>query len=216
MEELIKILYANHDSERAAGMAAYMKNHFTFLGIPKPSRGQLQKEFIKQAKKQGELDWEQIFTLWDMPEREFQYVALDYLAALQGRLQAADIDHLHTLITTKSWWDTVDILAANAVGTLCLKHPDLVTDYILAWSESDNMWLARTAILYQLKYKTRTDLDILELVITRNNASKEFFIQKAIGWVLREYSKTNREWVQAFLEKHQLAPLSVREAQKHL
>jgi len=216
MDELISILYANRDPQRAEGMAAYMKNQFPFLGIAKPVRSKLQKDFIKRAKKQGQIEWQDVYALWDLPEREFQYVALDYLENLQESLQPADIYHLQTLIIMKSWWDTVDKLATIPVGTLCLKHPELVKSCVIPWASSDNMWLVRTTILYQLKYKGRTDTNTLAGIIEKNSSSKEFFINKAIGWILREYSKTDKEWVRGFLDTHTLAPLSVREASKYL
>ena len=216
LHELIETLNANRNPQLAEGMAAYMKNQFPFLGIPKPVRTKLQKDFIKRAKKQGRIEWQDVYALWDLPEREYQYVALDYLVELKEYLQPVDIYHLQTLILMKSWWDTVDKLAAIPVGTLCLKHPELVKNYMLAWAGSDNLWLARTAILFQLKYKDKTDTKTLAAIIEKNCGSKEFFINKAIGWILREYSKTDPEWVRQFLQTHALAPLSVREASKYL
>jgi len=216
LEELIKTLQAKRDPQLAEGMAAYMKNQFPFLGIPKPLRTRLQKDFIKRAKRQGRIEWQDVYGLWDLPEREYQYVAMDYLVELREYLQPEDIHHLQSLIIMKSWWDTVDKLAAIPVGTLCLKHPELVKNYMLAWAGSDNLWLARTAILFQLKYKDKTDTKTLAAIIEKNCGSKEFFINKAIGWILREYSKTDPEWVRQFLQTHALAPLSVREASKYL
>ena len=151
-----------------------------------------------------------------MPEREFQYLALDYLVALKDSLQPEDIYHLQTLILMKSWWDTVDKLAAIPVGSICLQHPEVVQNCLLPWADSDNIWLARTAILYQLKFKSSTDTEVLSSIIEKNTNSKEFFINKAIGWALREYSKTDREWVREFVNTHTLAPLSIREASKYL
>ena len=108
MEELIKTFYANRDPQRAIGMAAYMKDQFSFLGIPRPERSTLQKDFIKRARRQGKVEWQDVYRLWDLPEREFQYAALDYLVALKDKLQPADIKHLQTLKDLKSRWDTVD------------------------------------------------------------------------------------------------------------
>lgn len=216
MEELIKTFYANRDPQRAIGMAAYMKDQFSFLGIPRPERSTLQKDFIKRARRDRKVEWQDVYRLWDLPEREFQYAALDYLVALKDKLQSADIYHLQTLIVLKSWWDTVDKLAASPVGSICLKHPEVVQNCLLPWADSDNIWLARTAILFQLKFKSKTDTDVLSSIIKPNSNSKEFFINKAIGWALREYSKTNREWVREFIDTHTLAPLSVREASKYL
>ncbi|TGE40239.1 DNA alkylation repair protein [Desulfosporosinus fructosivorans] len=197
-------------------MSAYMKDHFQYLGIQKPQRTELQKEFFKQVKKQKRIDWDFIFMLWDLPEREFQYLALDYILALKNGLQKADMDRIKLLIINKSWWDSVDILASNITGNLCAKHQEIVQSHILSWAESDNIWLARVSILFQLKYKENTDAELLKFIITRNSNNKEFFINKAIGWALREYSKTDKEWVKSFLECNTLNTLSVREASKYL
>ncbi len=213
---LINSFLENKNEERAVQMAAYMKNKFPFLGIPKPERAKLQKDFIKQAKKKGSIDWALVFKLWEMPQREFQYLAVDYLQALKNFLQKGDIDQVKTLIITKSWWDTVDSIAQNLVGQLCLKYPELIESHILKWAQSENIWLVRVAIIFQLKYKEKTDTKLLGLIIKQNCDTKEFFINKAIGWALRQYSKTNKEWVKQFIENNQLHPLSVREGSKYL
>ena len=134
---------------------------------------------------------------------------------LKDSMQRTDLDRIKRLIINKSWWDSVDSLA-NIIGILCAKYPELVQNHILSWAESENIWLARVAVLFQLKYKEKTDREFLEFIIAKNCNSKEFFITKAIGWALREYSKTNKEWVKSFLEGHALQPLSVREASKYL
>ena len=214
--ELINSFLENSDQGQAVKMAAYMKNNFPFLGIPKPKRAFLGNEFMKKAKKQKVIDWNFVFMLWERPEREFQYMAIDYLLALKGCLQKNDIDNIRFLIITKSWWDTVDTIAGNITGVLCLQHPELINSHILKWAESDNIWLMRTAILYQLKYKEKTDAALLGLIIKQNSETKEFFINKAIGWALREYSKTNKEWVKQFIQTNTLSPLSIKEGSKYL
>lgn len=214
--DLINSFIENKDPERAAQMAAYMKNQFPFLGIPKPKRVLLGKEYMKEFKKQKEIDWDLVNTLWSMSEREFQYLAVDYLLILKNDLQEKDIENIKTLIITKSWWDTVDTLASNIIGVLCLKFPQLIKSHILEWSSSDNIWLIRSAILFQLKYKEKTDAELLGLIIKKNSGTKEFFINKAIGWALREYSKTNKSWVEEFIKGNTLSSLSVREGSKYL
>ncbi|WP_031513109.1 DNA alkylation repair protein [Desulfofalx alkaliphila] len=214
-EQLINKFYDNRNQEKSKGMSAYMKNKFPFLGIQKPRRAELAKDFIKQAKKEKKIDWNFVFMLWDLPEREFQYLALDYILALKNSLEKPDIDRIKLLVTKKSWWDTVDNLA-KITGVLCAKHPELVQSHILSWAESNNIWLARIAILFQLNYKEKTNTHLLSTIINKNSKNNEFFIAKAIGWALREYSKTNKEWVKSFLESHPLQPLSVRVASKYL
>lgn len=215
-EELIAAFYANGNEAKAGFMAAYMKDRFPFLGLTKPERTALQRDFLRRAKKAATVDWELVDRLWALPEREFQYLAADYLETVRGRVAAGDIGRLAGLVTTKSWWDTVDGLAAIVVGDLCARHPELVGSRIVRWSAGDNIWLARTAILFQLKYKEKTDTEVLGLVIRNTCGTKEFFLNKAIGWALREYSKTDREWVRAFIAGHRLHPLSVREGSKYL
>ena len=197
-------------------MAAYMKDLFPYLGIAKPVRAKLQSSFIKESRLLKTIEWDLIDRLWALPEREFQYLAIDYLLALKQHLGFEDVDKIKSLVASKSWWDTVDMLASHAVGSLCLRHPSLISSHILEWARSDNIWLARTAILFQLKYKEKTDVQVLAQIIKQNLNSREFFINKAIGWALREYSKSDPEWVRAFISGHQLQPLSVREASKYL
>jgi len=214
--ELIEVFYQNKNAELSEKMAAYMKNKFPFLGIQKPARTALARDFIKQLRKSVAIDWKFIFMLWDLPEREFQYLAIDYLLALKELLGPGDIDKLAKLVTQKSWWDSVDSIAENLVGLLCAKYPELIVSHILQWAEGENIWLVRIAIIFQLRYKTKTNTEVLGDVIRKNSTTREFFINKAIGWALREYSKTNREWVTAFIAKNTLQPLSVREGSKYL
>ncbi|WP_340818190.1 DNA alkylation repair protein [Methanolobus sp. WCC4] len=213
---LIEAYHSSRNEEQAFQMSAYMKNQFPFLGTKKPQRTVLQKQFIKQSRKNKIADWEFIFQLWELPEREFQYLAQDILIALAGELRETDIDNVEHLIITRSWWDTVDALASNVVGKMCLNHSTLKESTIPVWSKSNNMWLSRAAILFQLKYKEETDTDLLRKVILDNTGSDEFFINKAIGWALRQYSKTDDQWVKDFIEHHELHPLSIREGSKYL
>lgn len=213
-EELIEILYRNVNPERAVPMAAYMKNNFPFLGLSKPQRTALAAPFIRQAAQGPDPGWPFIFHLWALPEREFQYCAVDYLLARKKLLAKDAIEKIEGLITDKSWWDTVDSLS-TVIGTLCANYPELIDSHILKWSESPNIWLARTAILFQLKYKEKTDRELLGQIICKNAGSKEFFINKAIGWALREYSKTDPVWVRTFINNSRLHPLSVREGSKY-
>jgi len=134
---------------------------------------------------------------------------------LKDSMQRTDLDRIKRLIINKSWWDSVDSLA-NIIGILCAKYPELVQNHILSWAESENIWLVRISVLFQLKYKENTDRELLKLIILKNTNNKEFFITKAFGWALREYSMTNKEWVKLFLESNTLQSLSVREASKYL
>ncbi|KON86038.1 DNA alkylation repair protein [Sporosarcina globispora] len=214
---LIELFEKNKDEEKAIPMQNYMKNNFPFLGIKSPERRALLKEFFNET---GllKLEFNPAFVeaLWDMEEREYQAAALDYIGKFTRKLDKSHLALVEKLITTKSWWDTVDMLATHAVGAIAAKNPEVIPEKIEGWATSKNMWLRRTAILFQLKYKTRTDEDLLYRYILSNNDSKEFFIQKAIGWALREYSKTNPESVKKFIESNTLAKLSIREGSKYL
>lgn len=216
IKNIISILHENADPVKAPQMAAYMKNKFPFLGIQKPQRQKITKGFIKEAKKGKAVDWGIVSMLWDLPEREFQYLAVDYLIALKDYIKAEDMERIEYLITTKSWWDTVDAIASVVVGQMCRNYPELIESHIMSWAKSSNIWLARTAILFQLKYKENTDIDLLSRIIRENSEQKEFFITKAIGWVLREYSKTNQEWVREFIRNNALQPLSIKEGSKYI
>ncbi|MEA1962028.1 MAG: DNA alkylation repair protein [Bacillota bacterium] len=186
------------------------------MGIQKPARTGIQKGFLKSISTSQMIDWEFVMLLWNLPEREFQYLALDYLVLMKKKFQKEEFENLKQLIVSKSWWDTVDLIASNLVATICTTYPELIDTDVLTWADSENLWLRRTAILFQLKYKQATDTELLARIILKNNHSKEFFINKAVGWALREYSKTNREWVKAFIDKLLLQALSVREGSKYL
>ncbi|MEZ0536639.1 DNA alkylation repair protein [Caldicellulosiruptoraceae bacterium PP1] len=212
---IIEIFYSARNEENAEKMSAYMKNKFSFLGIPKPLRATLSKDFLIQKKMEKEIDWEFIFNCYNMPEREFHYLALDYLNSVKELLQPDDMYKIEKLIITNSWWDSVDYLD-TIVGYLCLKYPELKDSFIIRWIDSENIWLKRISINFQLQYKEKTDTTILSQAILKNCDTKEFFINKAIGWALRQYSKTNKEWVKQFLTNNKLHPLSVKEASKYL
>ena len=213
--DIFQSFYDAADSKMAAGMAAYMKNQFAFLGLQKQRRAALSRSFLVQKKKEAAVDWDFICRCFEMPEREFQYIAIDYLIAVKGRLQANDLGRIETLIITKSWWDTVDLLAGVA-GDIILRHDEMKDKVVAKWMQSDNLWLRRVSILFQLKYKDSTDTAFLSRAILKNGDTKEFFLNKAIGWALREYSKTDAEWVRRFINAHSLNALSVREASKYL
>ncbi|MBN2259386.1 MAG: DNA alkylation repair protein [Clostridiales bacterium] len=216
VDETIKRLYLNKDDDKAAGMQSYMRNQFAFLGMQKIKRASLQNEFIKESKKMKKIDWDVVYKLWELPEREFQYFAIDYLLLFKDKLVKQDMIEVENLLKTKPWWDTIDILSSQIIGGLCKNYPELVEEYILPWADSESLWLIRSSILFQLKYKGKTDVELLEFIIKRNSMDSEFFIAKAIGWILREYSKTDALWVKTFIESHDLQKISIREGSKYL
>lgn len=215
---LLSTLKQNANPLRAVPMKAYMKNKFEFLGIAKPQLVKIAKPWITVNKKDKDIkvSWDFVQSCWQCPYRELQYCALVYLQNTKHLLTPDDIPRLQALITDKSWWDTSDVLD-RIVGDIALRYP-VVNDVLLAWSVSDNLWLRRVAIDHQLLRKGRTDTALLEQILVNNLGSKEFFINKAIGWALRDYSKTDSQWVRSFIERYRdnMASLSIREASKYL
>lgn len=202
----------------AAPMAAYMNDRFRFLGVKTPARRRASTPLIT-ASKQESIDAvvAQAYELRAQPEREFHYVAGDLLRANQQRLRADHITDLEHFVTADAWWDTVDALASPTVGTMIRTHPELVST-LDEWIDDDDFWLARVAIIHQLRFGADTDADRLFRYAVRRAGDPEFFIRKAIGWALREYAKSDPDAIRSFVGDHRdvLAPLTVREATKHL
>ena len=204
---------ANADDARA--MKAYMRGRFEFLGVKTPARRKAAKAFFK---KHGgaDIDWRFVRQAWEHPFREMQYAVLDYLETRKNLLRPGDLPQLKKLAQTKSWWDTIDFLDRLAGGIIAA-FPE-TRPVILEWSRDEDIWLRRLAIDHQLLRKDQTDQHLLEQILVNNLNQTEFFINKAIGWALRDYSKTNPEWVKNFIRQHhgKMAPLSIREASKYL
>lgn len=215
--EKLTLLFEEHSNEEnAEPMKKYMKDHFPFLGIKSPLRKELEKTFFKETGiLNGPFDKDLVTGLWEKEEREYHYTAITYIGKFAKKLPKDVVSFLERLITTKSWWDSVDSIAP-LVGELARKYPEVIKETIDIWAVDENIWLRRTAILFQLKFKQQTNEDLLYDYIVKNADSQEFFIQKAIGWALREYSKTNPLSVKAFIEENKLAPLSIREGSKYL
>ena len=216
LADLLEELEVAKNPEKAGLMEAYMRHQFPFLGIAGPERNALYKKYFPSAKKTRIIDWNFVDTCWEKEPREYQYVGANYLKAMQSYLTESDLPKLERLVVTKSWWDTVDILD-RVVGSLVYDKPEL-GEIILQWSLSDNIWLRRVAIDHQLLRKEKTDVQLMEKILLNNLDQPEFFINKAIGWALRDYSKTNPDWVASFIEKNKerMAELSIKEASKYL
>ncbi len=214
--DIFKVLYENEDKEKAFNMAKYMKNQFDFLGINKPELKKIEREYFKEIKNEEYIDYDFVNKCYSDSNREFQYIAIDYLINKKKYLTNQDISFIKNLIVTKSWWDTSDILY-KLMAYLSLKYED-VNQILISWSKDKNIWLRRVSIIHQLLRKEKTNTKLLENIIVNNLGSDEFFINKAIGWALRDYSKTNKEWVSNFINKYKdkMANLSVREASKYL
>ena len=211
-EEMIQ----HKNEEQAQKMSKYMLNKFEYIGIKTPERREIFKNFFKEYKNEEKIDWEFVNKCWENKYREFQYVAADYLKNKKDKLTIDDIPKFKQLILKKSWWDTIDNLDMT-IGALALKDSN-VNKILLEWSLDENIWLRRIVIDHQLLRKEKTNTELLEKILKNNLGQTEFFINKAIGWALRDYSKTNPKWVKNFIEKNKekMAKLSIKEASKYL
>jgi 3-methyladenine DNA glycosylase AlkD len=216
--DIIEIFREHKNIDDAQAMSKYQRNLFPFLGIRSPERRELSKDFIKDKLKiEKYIDWNFVFYCYEKQEREFHYLAIDYLSKGVKYLSPIDCQNLERLIITNSWWDSIDSIAP-VVGTLVKNYPELKSTFIMRCIENKNIWMKRVGIIYQLSYKENTDTKILEKAILSNTGTKEFFVNKAIGWALRNYSKTSKKWVREFIEKNikNLDSLSIREGSKYL
>lgn len=214
MDELKASLRSIANLDKKYQMQKYMRNKFTFLGVQTPQRREIQKEFFKKFLE--EVPTEIINKLWHQEEREFKYIALDLLKSKQKYLTYDNISWLKELIQIDSWWDTIDVMD-KIIGDIGLRD-NRVDELMLKWSVDDDFWIRRISIDHQLNRKSQTNKELLSKIIKNNFGSKEFFINKAIGWSLRQYSKTNPKWVSDFINDNidKLDKLSIKEGLKHI
>ncbi|MBW6491241.1 MAG: DNA alkylation repair protein [Lentimicrobium sp.] len=208
---------AHANPAMAPMMEKYMKNHFRFLGIKSPERKAILRNFISEK---GYPETEQteavICNLWKFPEREFQYLGME-LASKKAFLKNPERNELiEWMIIHKSWWDTVDFIAGNLAGVWFQHHPEKIPAITEKWMSSGNLWLQRSCLLFQLKYRSATNTDLLTGFILQLKDEKDFFIRKAIGWALRELSKTSPKEVEMILKSIPLSNLSRTEALKYI
>lgn len=218
LDRLTTVYAAAANADRARAMAGYMRDQFPFLGIDGPAQKVLAREVLAGLTRPTEADLVAVaLGCWALPEREYQYFACAWLRRHSRACGSGFLDTARHLVVTKPWWDTVDTLAAHVVGPLVARHPALVPA-MDDWSANENMWLARTAILHQLRYRDATDEERLFRYCTALAGHRDFFIRKAIGWALREYAKTDPVVVRSYVEanRNRLSPLSIREALKNL
>lgn len=214
--EIKQLFESQAQSEKALQMAKYMRNQFVFYGLPTPQRKQIYKDLLKQEKKNKQIDWEFLNLCYQDEHREFQYLVGDYLQTMKAFLKYEDIAYIQKYVQTKQWWDSVDFLD-RIIGDIGL-YDQRVNDLMLEWSKSEDIWMRRIAIDHQLCRKDKTNTQLLEKILVNNLGSEEFFVNKAIGWALRDYSKTNPQWVQSFIERHQdqMSSLSIKEGSKYI
>lgn len=199
------------------GMSAYMKNQFAFFGMQRPVRVACFKALKSDL---GYPNWQEaqllLPALMALPEREWHYLAIEIGVQQKFFKQPDALPIFEACFAQHTWWDSVDPMAVHWFGNLLLQFPNTIPITVLRWAAHPNFWYQRLSLLYCLKYKEQTPFDLLEATIAQLAGTKEFFVQKAIGWVLREKSKTHPDWVRALLQLVQLPPLAVREGSKYL
>lgn len=218
INELETAFQKNSNPENAFAMAKYMRNHFSFFGIKTDDRRRIFKTIWKENQKKVSKNPREIaLKLYSKTQRELHYCAIEILIKqLKGNYEKEDILLIEKLLITNSWWDSVDTISKNILGEYLLEFPLETKKVINHFSNSDNMWLNRSAILFQLGYKGKTNFELLQFECEKHKNSDEFFIQKAIGWALREYAKTNPEGVKNFVGNTNLKTLSKKEALKNI
>lgn len=214
-------LLAQADPERARQQQKYMKSEMPYFGLSVPRYRRIAHELLRDNPPPNSQTWvTSIFLLWrEATHREERYVAIELLLHKKFAhwLVPDQLPVVEEMVVTGAWWDYVDSLAARGLGSMLANDPIQTKRMLYKWSKDQNIWKRRVAILAQLKSKTHTDVELLAKSIEPSIGHSEFFLRKGIGWALREYSKTDPEWVLAFVEKHPgLSDLSRREALKHL
>ncbi len=209
-------LYA--ENSRKKKMEAYMRNQFVFMGVMATERKECFKNWYRNLEIKSE---ENLLLLanqmWRSEFREIKYCTIDLMLKLKKHWTKESYMFFLDMIVSESWWDTVDMIASNLVGKYLLSHePEILEKESQAFIESNNLWLQRTSLIFQLKYKDRLHKALLESNIQQLKTDKEFFIQKAIGWSLREASKTNPIWVKDIIHRLEIEGLAKKEASKYL
>lgn len=218
LQQIVSELERIRDAERAPAMEAYMKNRFVFLGVSAGPRKNIFNAFKKDwALLSANARWDFINECWQHEARELQYIATDALLSdYKKKLTVSDLPKIEFLLTQKPWWDTIDLLVSHIVGHYAKNFPQEFSKTAAEWESTTNFWLHRSLLIHQLKFRKETNLELLQYYIQCFKGNKEFFVQKAIGWALREVSKWNPEWVRAVVVSENLQGLAKREALKYV
>lgn len=215
IEELEEIFEKHADKEKAIQMGKYMRNKFDFFGLHAKQRRKLSRHLQKTDNRPPHSQLGQvIIKLWSKDKRELHYFAMELFERFKADFRIGDIKLMVYMIENKSWWDTVDFISKKLVGKYFKTYPQFKAEFNNKWIKSNSIWLQRTALLFQLAYKEETDSELLFKNIKKLKDIDEFFIQKAIGWSLREYSRTDPEKVDNFIKNNELSSLSTREGMK--
>lgn len=200
-------------------MAAYMKTEMPFYGVQSGDRKVIARELRQRFPIDDRDAYEaSVRELWGLEHREEKYLAIAVARSAKAYVDPESLPLYEHMIREGAWWDFVDEIAVHLVGKVLLAHPEQTWPLIHQWIDDDDMWIRRTAILCQNRHKADTDSEALFDFCARRAHESEFFIRKAIGWALREYSYTEPEAVRGFIEEHreQLSGLSIREGSKVL
>ncbi len=203
------------DPVKAAGMQAYMLHQFEFLGIAAPERRRSAKAYYTRHPITDLPTLEKVvMECFSLPQREYHYFGIELFAHYKKLWTVASVRTLEFGLTTHSWWDSVDHICSDWLSDFFILFPGTIESLTGKWNRSDNIWLQRSSLLFQKKYKTATNTALLKKYILHLAKAEDFFIRKAIGWALREYSKTDPAFVIRFVQQHPLSPLSKKEALK--
>ncbi|MBF25520.1 MAG: DNA alkylation repair protein [Flavobacteriales bacterium] len=196
---------------------AYLRNQFEFYGLISSERKKITQSLVTKYRFKSVKDFQEtIKILWNKQQREFQYTAQEFVLENLNYFKINDIKLFEFMIINKSWWDTIDFIAPKILGSYFKSNPEIIDVQINKWLNSNNLWLQRSCVLFQLKYKEKLNTELLSQIIYFLTDSNEFFINKSIGWILREYSKTNKDWVIDFVKQNKLSNLSKRESLKYI
>jgi len=212
-------LASRADPGAAVAMAAYMKTEMPFYGVKKPGREVVLRRLVEQhpARTVGEYR-SNVSTLWELDHREEKYLAIGYARRFPELIDIPQLDLFREMIVEGAWWDLVDEIAIHLIGSLLLSHPTQIAPVLEEWIDHEDIWLRRTALICQVRHREETDVAMLLDFCRRRAHEKDFFIRKAIGWALRDYSHTDPHSVRDFIESEgdRLSGLSRREASKYL
>jgi 3-methyladenine DNA glycosylase AlkD len=212
-----RALIPGANSDEALAMAAYMKHIAPFLGVrSSPRRLALRAAWRELAAPSNNQLGDACVLLMNQREREYHYAAYDLVETYSAATDETFlVEYVEDLLTTKSWWDTVDGFGSTAVSPLCWRYD--ATELVQRWSRSPNLWLNRAAIQHQRGWKGDTDVEFVLSICDAHSHSREFFVAKAIGWALRDLARLDANAVRAFLHEHaDLSPVAVREARRGL
>lgn len=216
LNTIVESIQQQGDPAKVEGMKAYMKQRFDYFGLTADVRKQIEKIIFPELKILSRKEkWILVRELWAQPQRELHYFAVDWINSWPKKeMEEGDDIHLLFLLSTHSWWDSVDSIASNYLGWYWQTYPEKRDTMIAEWRAGDNFWLQRSCLIFQLKYKKDVDFELLKGLIREFKPNKEFFIQKAIGWSLRQHSRIDPWGVQAFVEEEKITGLARREAMR--